>query len=84
MLACPALPTTAPEGRRVLGQGQADGVRLSQFGNWEMEVSGGQVAEQIRPTGVLDPIVEVRPTTVRLTTCSVRSETVRPSSSGCW
>ena len=33
-------------------------------GNWEMEVSGGKVAEQvIRPTGVLDPIVEVRPTT---------------------
>ncbi len=33
-------------------------------GNWEMEVSEGQVAEQvIRPTGVLDPIVEVRPTT---------------------
>ena len=28
-----------------------------------MEVSGGEVAEQvIRPTGVLDPIVEVRPT----------------------
>ena len=33
-------------------------------GNWELEVSGGEVAEQvIRPTGVLDPIVEVRPTT---------------------
>ena len=33
-------------------------------GNWEMEGSGGEVAEQvIRPTGVLDPIVEVRPTT---------------------
>ena len=32
-------------------------------GDWEMEVSGGQVAEQvIRPTGVLDPLVEVRPT----------------------
>jgi excinuclease ABC subunit B len=32
-------------------------------GNWEMEVSGGEVAEQvIRPTGVLDPVVEVRPT----------------------
>ena len=29
-----------------------------------MEVSGGEVAEQvIRPTGVLDPVVEVRPTT---------------------
>ena len=33
-------------------------------GNWELEVSSGEVAEQvIRPTGVLDPIVEVRPTT---------------------
>jgi excinuclease ABC subunit B len=32
-------------------------------GNWEMAQSRGQVAEQvIRPTGVLDPIVEVRPT----------------------
>jgi excinuclease ABC subunit B len=32
-------------------------------GNWEMEQSHGQVVEQvIRPTGVLDPIVEVRPT----------------------
>ena len=32
-------------------------------GDWEMGVSDGQVAEQvIRPTGVLDPIVEVRPT----------------------
>ena len=32
-------------------------------GNWELEISNGQVAEQvIRPTGVLDPIVEVRPT----------------------
>ena len=32
-------------------------------GDWEMEVSCGAVAEQvIRPTGVLDPVVEVRPT----------------------
>jgi len=32
-------------------------------GNWELAQSQGQVAEQvIRPTGVLDPIVEVRPT----------------------
>jgi len=32
-------------------------------GNWEMAQSVGKVAEQvIRPTGVLDPIVEVRPT----------------------
>jgi len=32
-------------------------------GSWELAQSQGQVAEQvIRPTGVLDPIVEVRPT----------------------
>ena len=32
-------------------------------GNWELAQSQGQVVEQvIRPTGVLDPIVEVRPT----------------------
>ena len=32
-------------------------------GNWELEQSRGQIVEQvIRPTGVLDPIVEVRPT----------------------
>ena len=32
-------------------------------GNWELAQSVGKVAEQvIRPTGVLDPIVEVRPT----------------------
>jgi excinuclease ABC subunit B len=32
-------------------------------GNWEMGQSRGKVVEQvIRPTGVLDPIVEVRPT----------------------
>ena len=32
-------------------------------GNWELEKSEGEIVEQvIRPTGVLDPIVEVRPT----------------------
>jgi len=32
-------------------------------GNWELQQSDGEVAEQvIRPTGVLDPLVEVRPT----------------------
>jgi excinuclease ABC subunit B len=31
-------------------------------GDWEIEVSGGVVVEQlIRPTGLLDPVVEVRP-----------------------
>jgi excinuclease ABC subunit B len=32
-------------------------------GNWELNQSAGQIVEQvIRPTGVLDPVVEVRPT----------------------
>ena len=32
-------------------------------GNWELGQSAGEVVEQvIRPTGVLDPVVEVRPT----------------------
>ncbi len=32
-------------------------------GDWELQKSNGDVAEQvIRPTGVLDPLVEVRPT----------------------
>ena len=32
-------------------------------GDWELKQSDGQVVEQvIRPTGVLDPVVEVRPT----------------------
>ena len=32
-------------------------------GDWELKQSNGQVVEQvIRPTGVLDPVVEVRPT----------------------
>ncbi len=32
-------------------------------GSWELDISNGGIVEQvIRPTGVLDPIVEVRPT----------------------
>tara|TARA_Y100001968_G_scaffold324302_1_gene363379 strand:+ start:262 stop:2301 length:2040 start_codon:yes stop_codon:yes gene_type:complete len=32
-------------------------------GEWELEESNGEIAEQvIRPTGVLDPLIEVRPT----------------------
>jgi excinuclease ABC subunit B len=43
-------------------------------GNWEMEQAGGVFAEQvIRPTGLIDPPVEVRPAAPRSTTCSARS-----------
>ena len=32
-------------------------------GDWELKISDGRITEQIiRPTGVLDPVVEVRPT----------------------
>ncbi|MCL2369215.1 MAG: excinuclease ABC subunit UvrB [Alphaproteobacteria bacterium] len=35
--------------------------------DWEIERAGGIIAEQvIRPTGLLDPVVEVRPTTLQV------------------
>ncbi len=48
-------------------------------GNWELGISEDQIVEQvIRPTGVLDPIVEVRPTSGQiddiLSEIKVRSE----------
>jgi excinuclease ABC subunit B len=43
-------------------------------GNYELEKSGGEVVDQVvRPTGLLDPIIEVRPVAPRWTTCSLRS-----------
>lgn len=34
---------------------------------WELEMAGGEVAEQIiRPTGLLDPVIEVRPATTEV------------------
>ena len=55
-------------------------------GNWELEVSGGEVAEQvIRPTGVLDPIVEVRPTHRPGGRPARRNPRPgQPKNSGCW
>jgi excinuclease ABC subunit B len=48
-------------------------------GNWEMERCGGVVTEQIiRPTGLLDPILEVRPTKGQvddlLSECKIRRD----------
>ena len=54
-------------------------------GDWEMNVSVDKVAEQvIRPTGVLDPLVEVRPTTGQVDDLLGRFAFVRPTTSGCW
>ena len=51
----------------------------------EVREMSGEVAEQvIRPTGVLDPVVEVRPTSGQVVICSERSVIVRPRTSGCW
>jgi excinuclease ABC subunit B len=42
--------------------------------DWELEQAGGVFTEQvIRPTGLLDPQVEIRPSRCRSTTCSTRS-----------
>ncbi|OYX67047.1 MAG: excinuclease ABC subunit B [Sphingomonadales bacterium 32-64-17] len=39
-------------------------------GNWEMEATGGVFAEQvIRPTGLIDPPVEIRPTEDQVQDC---------------
>jgi len=61
------LPSAA-DNRPLKGEEFWDKARQSIFvsatpGTWEMAQSQGQVVEQvIRPTGVLDPVVEVRPT----------------------
>ena len=57
------LPTTVLKGEEFWGEARQTVFVSATPGNWEMEMSGGEVAEQvIRPTGVLDPVVEVRPT----------------------
>ena len=54
-------------------------------GDWEMEVSAGEVAEQvIRPTGVLDPVVEVRPTSGQVDDPWVKFVTGLRRISGFW
>lgn len=47
---------------------------------WEIEEAGGQVIEQvIRPTGLLDPLIEVRPATGQVDNCleEIRLETLK-------
>ena len=62
------LPSAA-DNRPLKGEEFWDKARQTVFvsatpGDWELDVSGTHVAQQvIRPTGVLDPVVEVRPTT---------------------
>jgi excinuclease ABC subunit B len=49
-------------------------------GAWEMEQTGGVFAEQvIRPTGLIDPPVEIRPVKTRSTTCSTRIRETSPA-----
>ena len=45
----------------------------------------GAIVEQIiRPTGLVDPEIEVRPTRTRSTICSPRSACARRPASACW
>ncbi len=54
-------------------------------GAYELDKSGGEVVDQVvRPTGLLDPIIEVRPWRLRSTICCQRSACARPSTSACW
>ncbi|WP_137679717.1 excinuclease ABC subunit UvrB [Aurantiacibacter suaedae] len=46
-------------------------------GNWEMEETGGVFAEQvIRPTGLIDPPVEIRPTEDQVQDCIAEAKAV--------
>ena len=39
-------------------------------GSWEVREAGGEVVEQvIRPTGLLDPIIEIRPASGQVDDC---------------
>ena len=45
---------------------------------WEIEEAGGDVTQQIiRPTGLLDPIIEIKPATNQIDDCleEIRQET---------
>jgi excinuclease ABC subunit B len=75
--ACPPASTT---GRCASRNGTRCARRPSHVsatpGAWEMERTGGVFAEQvIRPTGLIDPPVEIRPAPPRSTTCSPRCAT---------
>jgi excinuclease ABC subunit B len=55
-------------------------------GNYELDKSGDEVVDQVvRPTGLLDPIIEVRPVATQVDDLLCRrSAPVPPSTSACW
>lgn len=54
-------------------------------GAYELDKSGGEVVDQVvRPTGLLDPIIEVRPVATQVDDLLSRSACARPSTSACW
>ena len=54
-------------------------------GNWEMEQTGGVFVEQvIRPTGLIDPPVEIRPARSRSTICSAKCARSRSAAIARW
>ena len=53
-------------------------------GDYEMGLSDGVVEQIIRPTGLLDPKIDVRPSRGRSTICSPRSRPVWPRTSARW
>ncbi len=53
-------------------------------GPYEAEHAGRVIEQVVRPTGLVDPEIEVRPAMTRWTTCSRRSASVWPRTSGCW
>ena len=54
-------------------------------GGWEMERTGGVFAEQvIRPTGLIDPPVEIRPATTQVDDLIAEAARWSPKAIACW
>lgn len=54
-------------------------------GKYELEKSGGDIIEQVvRPTGLLDPLIEVRPVATQVDDLLSRSASVLRLTSGYW
>jgi excinuclease ABC subunit B len=79
-----ALDNRPMQVRGVGAAGAPGDLRLRHAGEYEEEHAGQVVEQVVRPTGLVDPELEVRPATRRSTTCSVRSAWWSTPASACW
>jgi excinuclease ABC subunit B len=71
--------------RGVRGDRAAGALRLATPGPYELERVGGEVAEQvIRPTGLLDPPIEVKPAQGQVPDLLEQCRASCSAASACW